>query len=134
MGVPQGGPLSPLLANVLLDELDVELEKRGHKFVRYADDFVILCRSRRAGERILRSVRRYLADELKLIVNEKKSRVVELAEASFLGFKIVRCEVRWTEKSQKKFKAKVRKITKRTRGHSPKTVIEELQSYLRGAA
>lgn len=133
MGVPQGGPLSPLLANVLLDELDVELEKRGHKFVRYADDFVILCRSRRAGERILRSVRRYLAEELKLIVNEKKSRVVELAEASFLGFKIVRCEVRWTEKSQKKFKAKVRKITKRTRGHSPKTVIEELQSYLRGA-
>jgi len=134
MGVPQGGPLSPLLANVLLDELDVELEKRGHKFVRYADDFVILCRSRRAGERILRSVRRYLADELKLIVNEKKSRVVKLAEASFLGFKIVRCEVRWTEKSQKKFKAKVKKITKRTRGHSPKSVIEELQSYLRGAA
>lgn len=102
--------------------------------LRYADDFVILCRSPRAGERILRSVRRYLADELKLIVNETKSRVVKLAEASFLGFKIVRCEVRWTEKSQKKFKAKVRKITKRTRGHSPKTVIEELQSYLRGAA
>lgn len=133
MGVPQGGPLSPLLANVLLDELDVELERRGHKFVRYADDFVILCRSRRAGERILRSIRRYLADKLKLIVNETKSRVVKLAEASFLGFKIIRREVRWTEKSQKKFKAKVKKITKRTRGHSPKSVIEELQSYLRGA-
>ena len=110
LGVPRC-PLSPLLANVLLDELDVELERRGHKFVRYADALpafagrksgrlspfgrlVILCRSRRAGERILRSVRRYLADELKLIVNETKSRVVKLAEASFLGFKIVRREVR----------------------------------------
>ncbi len=133
MGVPQGGPLSPLLANVLLDELDVELGKRGHKFVRYADDFVILCRSRRAGERILRSVRRYLADVLKLIVNEAKSQVVKLAEASFLGFKIVRGKVLWTAKSQKKFKAKVRAITKRTRGRSPKSVIEELQSYLRGS-
>lgn len=133
MGVPQGGPLSPLLANVLLDELDVELERRGHKFVRYADDFVILCRSRRAGERILRSVRRYLADELKLIVNEAKSRVVTLAEASFLGFEIVRGQVRWTTKSRKKFKAKVRTITQRTRGHSPKSVIAELQSYLRGS-
>jgi len=133
MGVPQGGPLSPLLANVLLDELDVELEKRGHKFVRYADDFVILCRSPRAGERILRSVRRYLADELKLIVNEAKSRVVKLAEANFLGFKLVRGQVRWTEKSQKKFKAKVKAITKRTRGRSPKFVIAELQSYLRGS-
>lgn len=133
MGVPQGGPLSPLLANVLLDELDVELERRGHKFARYADDFVILCRSRRAGERILRSVRRYLADELKLIVNEAKSRVVKLAEASFLGFEIVRGRVRWTAKSRKKFKAKVRAITRRTRGHSPKSVIAELQSYLRGS-
>lgn len=69
-GVPQGGPLSPLLANILLDELDDELEKRGHAFVRYADDFVILCRSPRAGQRILRSVRNYLSDKLKLIVNE----------------------------------------------------------------
>lgn len=133
MGVPQGGPLSPLLANVLLDELDVELEKRGHKFVRYADDFVILCRSRRAGERIMRSIRRYLADTLKLIVNEAKSQVVKLAEASFLGFKVVRGKVLWTAKSRKKFKAKVKVITKRTRGRSPKTVIEDLQSYLRGS-
>jgi hypothetical protein len=78
-------------------------------------------------------VRRYLADELKLIVNEAKSRVVTLAEASFLGFKIVRGQVRWTAKSQKKFKAKVKAITKRTRGRSPKFVIAELQSYLRGS-
>jgi RNA-directed DNA polymerase len=132
-GVPQGGPLSPLLANILLDELDDQLEERGHAFVRYADDFVILCGSRKAGERILRSVREFLADKLKLIVNEAKSRVVELAEASFLGFHIVRREVRWTAKSQKKFKARVKKITKRTRGHSPKKVIAELTSYLRGS-
>jgi RNA-directed DNA polymerase len=78
-------------------------------------------------------VRRYLADELKLIVNEAKSRVVTLAEASFLGFRIVRGQVRWTEKSRKKFKAKVKAITKRTRGRSPKFVIAELQSYLRGS-
>ena len=147
-GVPQGGPLSPLLANVLLDELDDQLEERGHKFVRYADDLgyrmrracdrllaahVILCGSPRAGERILRSVREFLADKLKLIVNETKSRVVKLAEASFLGFRIVRRKVRWTAKSLKKFKAKVKRITKRTRGHSPKKVIADLQSYLRGA-
>jgi RNA-directed DNA polymerase len=81
----------------------------------------------------MRSVRRYLADVLKLIVNEAKSQVVKLAEASFLGFKIVRGKVLWTAKSQKKFKAKVKAITKRTRGRSPKSVIEELQSYLRGS-
>ena len=132
-GVPQGGPLSPLMANILLDELDDQLEERGHAFVRYADDFVILCGSRKAGERILRSVRVFLADKLKLIVNEAKSRVVKLAEASFLGFHIVRRKVRWTTKSEKKFKAQVRKITKRTRGHSPKKVIADLESYLRGS-
>lgn len=132
-GVPQGGPLSPLLANILLDELDDELEERGHLFVRYADDFVILCGSLRAGQRVLHSIRRFLADKLKLIVNETKSRVVPLPEASFLGFQIVRRKVRWTRKSQRKFKAKVRQITRRTRGHSPKDVIAELTSYLRGA-
>jgi len=132
-GMPQGGPLSPLLANILLDELDVEIEEREHKFVRYADDFVILCRSLRAGQRILRSMRRFLADKLKLIVNEAKSRVVKLAGASFLGFEIVRRRVRWTKKSQKKFKAKVKLITRRTRGHSPKSVIAELEQYVRGA-
>jgi RNA-directed DNA polymerase len=132
-GVPQGGPLSPLLANILLDELDHELEKRGHQFVRYADDFVILCTSPRAGQRILASVKSYLKKTLKLIVNETKSKVVPLQEATFLGFSIIRKKIRWTEKSQKKFKAEVRRLTKRTRGHSPVKVIADLKAYLRGA-
>ena len=132
-GVPQGGPLSPLLANILLDELDHELEKRGHQFVRYADDFVILCKSLRAGQRILTSIKSYLKKTLKLIVNETKAKVVTLAEATFLGFSMVCRKIRWTERSQKKFKAEVRCLTKRTRGHSPVKVIADLQAYLRGA-
>ena len=94
---------------------------------------VILCGSLRAGERILRSVRRFLTDKLKLTVNETKSRVVPLSEATFLGFRIVRRKVRWSAKSQRKFKAQVKSITRRTRGHSPKSVIAELSSYVRGA-
>ena len=107
----------------MLDELDHELEKRGHQFVRYADDFVILCKSPRAGQRILTSIKSYLKKSLKLIVNESKSKVVVLSEATFLGFSIVHRKIRWTEKSQKKFKAEVRRLTKRTRGHSPVKVI-----------
>jgi len=125
--------VSPLLANILLDELDHELEGRGHKFVRYADDFVILCGSLRAGKRILRSVTRYLSEELKLTVNTTKSQVVKLCDASFLGFKIVRRKIQWTEKSQKKFKEKIREITKRTRGQSPTKVTADLGAYVRGA-
>ncbi|YCM45158.1 reverse transcriptase domain-containing protein [Verrucomicrobiaceae bacterium 227] len=132
-GVPQGGPLSPVLANILLDELDHELEKRGHLFVRYADDFVILCTSPRAGRRIMGSIKSYLKKVLKLIVNENKSKVVPLQEATFLGFSIVHRKIRWTEKSQKKFKAEVRRLTRRTRGHSPVKVIADLKAYLRGA-
>lgn len=132
-GVPQGGPLSPLLANILLDDLDKELEKRGHSFVRYADDFVILCHSHKAAVRVLASVTRFLSQRLKLIVNEAKSQVVKLSEASFLGFQIVRRKIRWTKKSQKKLKAKVRALTLRTRGVSPSKVMAELTPYLRGA-
>ena len=132
-GVPQGGPLSPLLANILLDELDHELEARGHSFVRYAEDFVILCTSQRAGERILKNVRRYVRKHMKLVVNEAKSAVVVLRDAAFLGFNILRGRVRWSEKSQKRFKDRIRKITRKTRGVSPKTVIEDLCSYIRGA-
>ncbi len=84
-GVPQSGPLSPLLANIMLDPLDKELEKRGHKFARYADDFTILVKSKRAGERILKSISNYLERRLKLIVNSDKSRVVKTSESKFLG-------------------------------------------------
>ena len=119
--------------HILLDELDHELERRGHKFVRYADDFVILCRSLRAGKRILESITNYLSNELKLTVNQTKSQVVKLCDASFLGFKIVRHKIWWTEKSQRKFKDRIREITKRTRGQSPTKVVSELKMYVRGA-
>lgn len=132
-GVPQGGPLSPLLANILLDELDHELEARGHRFVRYADDFIILCRSPRAGRRIMGRVKSFLSAKLKLTVNEAKSQVVKLCEATYLGFRILRGKVRWSPKSKRKFKATVCKITGRTRGVSPDKVIEELALYVRGA-
>ena len=132
-GVPQGGPLSPLMSNILLDELDQELESRGHRFVRYADDFAIRCGSLRAGERILESVKSFVEKRLKLVVNETKSKVVALKAAAFLGFKIQRKRIRWTEKSKKRFKAEIKAITRRTRGVSPKKVIEELQRYVRGA-
>jgi RNA-directed DNA polymerase len=132
-GVPQGGPLSPLLANILLDDLDRELEKRGHSFARYADDFVILCRSPRAAKRVLESVTRYVERRLKLIVNQTKSKVCEIKDAMFLGFTVVRNRIKWAEKSRAKFEARLREITKRTRGVSPCKVMEELQQYVRGA-
>ena len=132
-GVPQGGPLSPLLANILLDELDKELESRGHDFVRYADDFVILCNSPRAGARILESITLFLRTKLKLTVNTEKSKVVALKDASFLGFKILQRKIRWTERSMKKFKAEIKRITRRTRGVSTSVIYRELSDYLRGA-
>ena len=85
-GVPQGGPLSPLLANTMLDPLDKELEHRGHKFARYADDFTILVKSKRAGERVLHSISRFIEKRLKLVVNTDKSRVVKTSQSKFLGF------------------------------------------------
>jgi RNA-directed DNA polymerase len=85
IGTPQGGPLSPLLVNILLDDLDKELESRGHRFVRYADDLLILVRSHRAGERVMASVSRYLTATLKLVVNTHKSRVVKTDDCEFLG-------------------------------------------------
>jgi len=132
-GVPQGGPLSPLLANILLDDLDQELEKRGHSFARYADDFVILCRSPRAAERVMGSVARFIEQRLKLVVNRTKSKVCEIKDAVFLGFTIVKNQIKWAEKSKAKFGARMREITKRTRGVSPRKVMEELQLFVRGA-
>lgn len=132
-GVPQGGPLSPLLANILLDELDSELESRGHNFVRYADDFQIFCTSPRAGARILESISQFLRTKLKLIVNTTKSKVVQLKDACFLGFKIHRRKIRWTEEAKQRFKSEVKRITRRTRGVAVGVVYHDLRNYLRGA-
>tara|TARA_R110002096_G_scaffold54517_22_gene140695 strand:+ start:11064 stop:12446 length:1383 start_codon:yes stop_codon:yes gene_type:complete len=132
-GVPQGGPLSPLLANILLDDLDRELEKRGHSFARYADDFIILCRSPRAAMRVMASISHFIEHRLKLIVNRAKSRVCELCDATFLGFTIVKNRIKWNAKSKKRFSERIREITKRTRGVSPRQVMEDLQRFIRGA-
>ena len=132
-GVPQGGPLSPLLANILLDDLDHELEKREHSFARYADDLVILCRSPRAAKRVMKSIAYYIERRLKLIVNRIKSRVCEIAKATFLGFTIVKNRIKWSAKSKTKFGARIREITRRTRGVSPRKVMEDLQLFVRGA-
>jgi RNA-directed DNA polymerase len=110
-GVPQGGPLSPLLANILLDELDKELERKGHKFVRYADDFIILVKSKRAGERVFSNVRKFLERELKLEVNEAKSKVAHLDQCTFLGFQIKYGRIRWSQKSEKEFKRRIKELT-----------------------
>ena len=98
-GVPQGGPLSPLLANVMLDPLDKELEKRGHRFARYADDFLILKKSARAAGRVMQSVTRYVEGRLGLVVNRQKSQVAPLSRCTFLGFAIKRGKVVWTDKA-----------------------------------
>ena len=118
-GVPQGGPLSPLLANILLDDLDRELEKRGHFFARYADDFVILCRSPRAAKRVLESVTRFIEHRLKLMVNQTKSRVCELCESAFLGFTIVKNRIKWSAKTKKRFSDRIRE-PERSGGRQPK--------------
>ena len=131
-GVPQGGPLSPLLANIMLDPLDKELEKRGHKFARYADDFTIVVKSQRAGERVLRSISRYLQERLKLVVNTTKSQVVKTNESKFLGFTFQGTRIHWHPKTLDKFKAQVRKLTNRNWGVSMKYQLFKISQYLRG--
>jgi len=103
LGVPQGGPLSSLLANIILDDLDKELEKRGHSFVRYADDFIVLVKSRRAGERVMGSLKRFLERTLKLRINQDKSRVVPTNQSAFLGFTFRGTKIRWSEKAFREF-------------------------------
>jgi len=133
-GTPQGGPLSPLLSNVVLDELDRELERRGHCFARYADDCNIYVRSRRAGERVKRSITGFITRRLKLKVNEQKSAVARPAERKFLGFSFTaRGEKRRiAAKAMVRFKQKVRELTDRTRGIGIEQMTKELASYLRG--
>lgn len=131
-GVPQGGPLSPLLSNIVLDVLDKELEKRGHKFARYADDFIILVKSQRAGQRVLASITRFVEKRLKLKVNDQKSQVVPVTESKFLGFSFKGRNVICHPKALDKFKRQVRYLTNRTWGVSMNTKIEKLGVYLRG--
>jgi len=132
-GTPQGSPLSPLLSNIVLDELDKELEKRGHYFVRYADDFSIFVRSQKAGERVQESVCSYLTNKLKLKVNEQKSQVCISSETKFLGFTILDSGIiTIADQSVNRFKKKVRELTKRNRGIKFEQVIIELEPILRG--
>ncbi len=131
-GVPQGGPLSPLLANIMLDPLGKELEKRGHQFARYADDFTILVRSKRAGERVLHSISNFLQNKLKLVVNSTKSKVVIITESQFLGFTFKRGKIQWHNKTLATFKQRVRQLTNRNWGVSMRYQLFKLSQYLRG--
>ena len=135
-GTPQGGPLSPLLANVLLDEVDRELERRGHRFVRYADDCNVYVRSRRAGERVLAGLTK-LYERLHLKVNEAKSAVAAASSRKFLGYTFwygpggqVRCKV--ADKAKATFKQRIREMTSRSGGRSLPEIVERLRTYLPG--
>jgi group II intron reverse transcriptase/maturase len=134
LGLAQGGPLSPLLANLLLDELDRERERRGHRFARYADDCNIYVKSQRAGERVLASISRFLARRLKLQVNAAKSAVDRPWKRTFLGFTFSRRGYRRKVSAQalEKLKAELRRLTGRTRGHSLAQIIAEVRELLLG--
>src|SRR5271163_3170761 len=133
-GTPQGGPLSPILSNLVLDDLDKELARRGHRFCRYADDCNIYVRSRRAGERVMASVSRFLTSKLRLKVNEAKSAVARPEERKFLGFSISNdgSERRIAPKALDKFKEQIRDMSRRTRGLSLQQLIKELKPYIVG--
>src|SRR5437879_1955861 len=134
-GTPQGGPLSPLLSNLVLDELDRELERRGHRYVRYADDSNIYVRSERAGQRVMESITRLITQKLKLKVNETKSAVAKPQERKLLGFSFTDGpEVKRTiaPKALARFKRRVREITRRAKGVSIEMTMAELAPYMRG--
>jgi len=134
-GTPQGGPLSPLLSNIVLDEFDRELERRGLRFARYADDSNIYVRSRRAGERVMASLTRFLTTKLRLKVNEQKSAVARPWERKFLGFSFTanrEPKRRIAPKAVLRFKERVRELTSRTRGISIERMADELARYMRG--
>jgi group II intron reverse transcriptase/maturase len=135
-GTPQGGPLSPLLANIMLDDLDHELERRGHRFVRYADDCNIYVKSRRAGERVLSSVRQFLEQKLSLKVNEKKSAVARPSKRKFLGFSFFRrkgeVRVRIATPALDRCREKLRQLTRRTRHGRLADVLQDINQYTMG--
>lgn len=132
-GTPQGGPLSPLLANLLLDDLDKELERRGHRFCRYADDCNIYVRSKAAGERVMKSITVFLEKRLRLRVNREKSAVDFVGNRKFLGYRLLPGgRLAMAPESLERAKARVRRITRRNRGVSLKQMIAELNSFLTG--
>jgi group II intron reverse transcriptase/maturase len=135
-GVPQGGPLSPLLSNIMLDDLDQELEKRGHKFVRYADDCNIYVKTRRAGERVMESVKGFLEKKLKLKVNPKKSKVEKAGKVKILGFSFFKRKgivlIRIAERTKERFMEKLRVLTRRTRSGTLEQILEEINRYILG--
>jgi RNA-directed DNA polymerase len=131
-GVPQGGPLSPLLANELLDDLDKHLESRQMRFARYADDFVICVKSTSAGHRVMDWANRFLTAKLKLIVNEDKSRVVKTNDLHFLGFTFRGKKIRWSDEAFNDFKYNLRRLTKRSWGISMHRRYRELRLYTQG--
>lgn len=136
-GTPQGGPLSPLLSNILLTELDRELERRGHAFCRYADDCNIYVKSKAAGERVMASITRFLAEQLKLKVNAAKSAAAEPWKRTFLGYSLTwhkSPKLRIAPESRKRQKDKIRAVLQGARGRNLKTVIDELNPILRGWA
>ncbi|MBS3965652.1 MAG: group II intron reverse transcriptase/maturase [Truepera sp.] len=134
MGVPQGGPLSPVLANVVLDELDWELDRRGHRFARYADDCNIVVGSQRAGERVMASVTRFIASTLRLSVNANKSAIDRPWNRKFLGFTIASrgTRLKVADSAIDKLKHRVRELTRRTRGHRLTDIVAELRETLLG--
>jgi RNA-directed DNA polymerase len=134
-GTPQGGPLSPLLSNLVLDELDRELQQRGHRYARYADDCNIYVRSQHAGQRVMESVSRFIAQRLKLKVNEQKSAVARAWERKFLGFSFTserKTRRRIAPKAIVRFRERIRELTRRNRGISLPKMVKDVSAYLRG--
>ncbi len=134
-GTPQGGPLSPLLSNLVLDTLDRELERRGHRYVRYADDCNIYVRSERAGQRVMKSVTSFITGQLKLKVNENKSAVARPQERKFLGFSFrdgPEAKRAIAPKALDRFKDRIRAITRQAKGVSMESTVEELARYMVG--
>lgn len=134
-GTPQGGPLSPLLSNIVLDELDQELQRRGHRFVRYADDCNVYVRSERAGKRVMESLRRFISGKLRLRINETKSAVARPGKRKFLGFSFTNGpepKRRIAPQALERFKKRIRELTGPTRGQAMHDIVDELNTYLSG--
>jgi RNA-directed DNA polymerase len=131
-GAPQGSPLSPMLSNIVLNELDHELERRGLYYARWADDFVILVKSERAARRVMKNTIRYLEEELRLPVNREKSTVSLIKEVTFLGFRVVRSRISISPESFARFKERVKEMTHRNNPKSMEQIVKELNPFLRG--